>query len=132
MNAVYGIPKGHKREYTSDVPTMALSELQPEPQTKGDAPVGAQQPYSDAKATQLAKDIVWLASFLDNVRWLREETEARNAQPPTVAEFSVRVEAEIAKGLSEVEALHTVAADHPEFYDAYRNAAFTDGRLPGS
>jgi hypothetical protein len=44
-------------------------------------------------------------------------------------EFTRRVEAEKAKGLTDVEALRIVAGEYPEFYNAYRNEAFIDGSI---
>lgn len=87
------------------------------------------QKHSDALAKEIAENIVWFASLMDDVKWLRDETEKRDALPASAAEFGLYVEAEKAKGLSEVEALHAVAREHPEFYDAYRNAVFIDGSL---
>jgi hypothetical protein len=35
----------------------------------------------------------------------------------------------VSDGWSTAEALHEVAREYPEFYDAYRNAAFIDGSI---
>lgn len=75
--------------------------------------------FSDEKAREIAENLVWLREY-------SRQREATTNATPTAAEFSVRVEAELAKGLSEVEALHAVVRDYPEHYDAYRNAAFLD------
>jgi hypothetical protein len=84
--------------------------------------------------TRLTDDFI--AEFLDNVKWyenhkreVAQEQQQRENPGPTASEFSVRVEAEIAKGLTEVEALHAVASERPELYDAYRNASFINGEI---
>jgi hypothetical protein len=89
----------------------------------------SQQQRSHAEARELAENIVWYAKLMDDIEWVKEQTEARKAQPPTASEFSLLVEAEIAKGLTEVEALHAVAAEYPKFYEAYRNEVFLDGHI---
>jgi hypothetical protein len=71
-------------------------------------------------------------SDVETWTWFLNYIESKKRQPPTAEEFSVRVEAELAKGLTEVEALHEVAREFPQHYDAYRNEAFTKGHLPGS
>ena len=87
------------------------------------------------RPTQQPQEQSWISDaeveeFADNLRWLSAYNESRKVQPPTATEFWSLVEAEKANRLTEVEALHSVAAEHPEFYDAYRDAIFVDGKLP--
>jgi hypothetical protein len=137
---VYAVPEGFNKVWTSEPPTIALtepvtilaSEISPLP-----LPIEREEPVSNTPRLRLsaedAQTLIDQLMYEKNVRWLLQEAEKLRDEVTDARFWELVKEEQAAKRLSEIEALHEVARENLEQYKAYRQASFIQGSMgPGA